>query len=561
MTMSSSNDGGGFTPQQTRTPSTFSYPPLPLTPLPTTSSGGQSESPHVRHHRESEIHSNYVLPSQPFLTGPNEHAHHHGHSGSGGVHFHPPRGPLFVAAGAPPTVHSVTHHGPVPIPPAFTQTTSHSQPNGDFNDSSATRTAPAFESPATVAQDPPLTPLPIRGNAGSQRVTPQAGPGPSVASSFVDEIANRFRFVDTDNHFRQTMHTVLKMGNGLSQPDLATRLFLLAVLFCILREVQKLFSISHDTQTFIGDLRQQFDTNFTCNTEQRAIIRIRAADLMFDPRRIAFMELHNDVMDDLRSNIDNYGFTNIFLNPHREKIVRDVTKSICSGVRNGYREVIRDSVFGQTATPLQDMVVHLTARFKQGGIIQTADHELVLARCAILRRFALEHPSLLNRDEESDVEGDSVEDQSAGGENRGPEEGSTRSSSTPATGGSGKPQSKKRKRTVTPLIKKNPLSGQDFWSQVELWFKAHHLSWTRKWSSAGWQAYIAETLKLDNERFKPEPVGNPYMDEPTITTNTPITTAATSEVENQVFASMDGILAVMGNSGNGVAVDANYNWV
>ncbi|KAH8079803.1 hypothetical protein BXZ70DRAFT_1012565 [Cristinia sonorae] len=428
---------------------------------------------------------------------------------------------------------------PNPMPPASTHLNDHHQTcvTGGQGDGGMSPISPG----------PQATHLPPPGLTRPSTTTSSNSSGSPLAPAFVDHIANIFAIGDADRDLRQLLHVFMQIGLGLLRADLATRIFMVALLLCILREVRQFGAVLNNLQLFMEDLRHQWDSNFTCNSEQRAIIRIMANDMMFNPNRVAFTELHFDVISELEKNEDDFRFKNVFKNPARHAVVRALTKEIASSVRNGFRENVRDSVIGPKAMTLQDHVVHMTSRFKRGGIIPASELSLVTARLAILRRFALENPHVLNRAEPVAV--DEPEDHSDGhdeSEDPVPSPAQTRSAST---------SKRKRASTVTA-----PKKGEHFWAQVQDFFSARHASWTRRWDSPQWQAYIKQTLEMDYQRFKPAPVINAYMSDPNIDIESVPATAGASATGPGQFqvGSLASLVASMG--GVPGPVDVNHQW-
>ncbi|KAG1847727.1 hypothetical protein F4604DRAFT_1687976 [Suillus subluteus] len=172
---------------------------------------------------------------------------------------------------------------------------------------------------------------------------------------------------------------------------------------------------------------------------------------MFDPNRITFTTLHFDVADHLCQECEAFKLTNIYSNPAREHFLTIYIKRQCSSIHNSFRELLRDSVISDDTSTLSDFTYDSLTRFRQAGgnsDLGPTTH----ARLAILRHFAYEHPYLLDRVEE--------EDEGSGTPN--PEEIPSEGSPT------GEPAKKKRKHGQGGCTTK----GKDFWSKVEMWFKA-----------------------------------------------------------------------------------------
>ncbi|KZP26848.1 hypothetical protein FIBSPDRAFT_854555 [Athelia psychrophila] len=311
-----------------------------------------------------------------------------------------------------------------------------------------------------------------------------SAPSDNVQARFIDALANQFGFGDQEQDLRQNLHGFAKLGSGLEKADLATRAYLVASVFSLIKENRAMTAAHRGTQTLLADLQIRLDATFSLSTEQKANIRIVTCDVIFDPTRVTFMQMHFDVITKLREDAKSCKLTNVMDSPSREKILASVTKRISSSVRNSFREAIRDSVMGEDTLTLVDFAYNSAAKFKRTG----GSSELgpaYTSRLAILRRFAYEHPDLLDRVEDT--------------EDPSPDEGATAASTTSA-----EPPTKKRKLGRTP-------KGEDFWSQVDQWFEARKLQWGNSWGTPGWKAYILETVQKDEQKYLPHVVQNPFM--------------------------------------------------
>lgn len=102
------------------------------------------------------------------------------------------------------------------------------------------------------------------------------------------------------------------MGHGLSKPDMATRLFLLASIFQVLRELHTAVESNNAIKSLLTDLQIRLDDTFALTNDQKvhhiylsifrhlqsylqSNIRIIAADTLYDPSRANFMHLHFEV--------------------------------------------------------------------------------------------------------------------------------------------------------------------------------------------------------------------------------------------------------------------------
>jgi hypothetical protein len=59
------------------------------------------------------------------------------------------------------------------------------------------------------------------------------------------------------------------MGRGLSKPDIATRSYLLAAMFSLVKENRAMTAAHRSTQHLLGDLQIRLDATFTLSPEQK----------------------------------------------------------------------------------------------------------------------------------------------------------------------------------------------------------------------------------------------------------------------------------------------------
>ncbi|KAI0258000.1 hypothetical protein BC834DRAFT_824156, partial [Gloeopeniophorella convolvens] len=145
------------------------------------------------------------------------------------------------------------------------------------------------------------------------------------------------------------------------------RVYHLGALFGIFSQLRKgQQQLEHTRLSFqkmMNDFSTRLDETFTLTAEQRGTIRITAGKLIFEPGRINYMHLHTHVMTDLRQRQNELRLNNIFASLYRERQLAMAVKRICSSVRNGYREMLRDSVIGPSTMTLEDFIYNAASRF------------------------------------------------------------------------------------------------------------------------------------------------------------------------------------------------------
>ncbi|KIJ60408.1 hypothetical protein HYDPIDRAFT_98863, partial [Hydnomerulius pinastri MD-312] len=157
------------------------------------------------------------------------------------------------------------------------------------------------------------------------------------------------------------------MGRGLPKADIATRSYLLAAIFSLIKENRAMTNAHRNTQQFLADLQIRLEVTFSLSPEQKANVRIIAGDLLFDCSHITFMSMYFDVESKIQQSQKDLKFTNIYGNPAREKQLVTHIKRQCSSIRNSFRELLRDSVIGDNTCTLSDCVFEAASKYKIGG--------------------------------------------------------------------------------------------------------------------------------------------------------------------------------------------------
>ncbi|KAI6026092.1 hypothetical protein EDC04DRAFT_2606177 [Pisolithus marmoratus] len=351
---------------------------------------------------------------------------------------------------------------------------------------------------AFSAQSCPIPPP--SGSTSGSNIDPSLLADEAVPPHFIDALTNQFRFGDGKQDLWQNLHGFAKMGQGLDKADIATRAYLLAAIFSLIKENQEMTNACHSTQLLLADLQIQLEVTFSLTSEQKANIHLMTVDLIFDANPITFMAMHFDVEVKLQGSQKELKLSNIYGNPAREKILMGYIKHQCSSIRNSFRELLQDSVIGDSTSTLADFVFDCTSRLKLGGptVGVTSAHT---AHLAILCCFSLENPVLLDCEEELDEEAPLQDEELAHSTSAEP------------------PRKKQKHGGCVP-------KGEDFWSQVGQWFNACQKQWGDSWTSPSWTSYIAETIAKDEQCFQPQVIHNPFMEN--VTTDDSYLTGPTS---------------------------------
>ncbi|KAG6852458.1 hypothetical protein C0991_011792 [Blastosporella zonata] len=320
-----------------------------------------------------------------------------------------------------------------------------------------------------------------------------------LSPAFVDAVANELGFGDEDQDYRNHLHGFFQMGAGLSKPDLATRVYLLASHYKMMKTLVLSAQNTQRMHTLFNDIYLRLEDNFSLTKDQETALRIIVQDQIFKPSCISFHLLASNVESPkkfLKINQEDLQLAHIFKHPTRERVLLIAVKTQCRITKNAFREMLRDSVLGDNTITLNDMCWTASARFRRGGH-GTGTSQIERARLSILRRFTFDNQHLVN----FAVPIDDVERTSSSSSTRPstPGPNSSRSSagtpnpdnahSRPSTPIGDQPSLRppsKRKR-VDGYTGGRPQKGQDYC-----------------WSSEAWERYIAATIEWDISHFTAE---------------------------------------------------------
>ncbi|KAF7964753.1 hypothetical protein HWV62_3264 [Athelia sp. TMB] len=300
----------------------------------------------------------------------------------------------------------------------------------------------------------------------------------------IDKLAKDFKL---ESPFDSNLHAFVTLGEmdgTLSKSDLATRLYTLAAFYCEISE-RKRASRDQDVTDLKGifaDLKIRLETTFELTKDQKTNIRRVANDLIYHPQRTAFRSLNVDVLKYAREHAEILRLSNIFGNPAREQTLASHLKRIASSVRNAFRQEIRDSLVNpKTKCSLANFTYRAAVKFRQGQFEESMGIEYTIHN-VILRRFGLDHLSLLNRSEAVEV----------------PEASEGRDEGDVDVEDPGSGPQQKRKRT--DKVGRIP-HGEDFWGQVDSYFVEMVGKLGRNLAGAGWKDTVNEMIRHDNAIF------------------------------------------------------------
>ncbi|KAJ3900294.1 hypothetical protein F5879DRAFT_993015 [Lentinula edodes] len=391
-------------------------------------------------------------------------------------------------------------------------------PHPNADNPSALHVLPSLSSPLQLPPVPP-SPSPMRRTAPKDSLTtshppsppppfPQSplGPGSTgtqpavqlvVPRAVVDGLARDFSLTDVQRKIMQTFLHFGSVGQGLSKPDLLTRLYQLAITFDLENKRPKADGIDVQTmQAMMKDLKIRLEQTFSLTRSQTRTIRLLAQEKMFDPMRTCYMGVNQDVFDYIRAHSEELNYSNVMGNPSYELVMLKEVKKACSSIRNNFRQHLRDSI-----TVYIDAVAftHKMKKLYQrpGGV--TYDDRLLLLRNIILRRYMVDHPNTVWVEEELTDDTTSDVDNAAAPSNA---DGSTR----PA----------KRPRTVKSSAGGRVPKGQDFWSLIDSWFYSKK-DLGKRLTDEGWKQLLEGYVRFDEAGFKsrassPQPTADGQLD-------------------------------------------------
>ncbi|KJA24727.1 hypothetical protein HYPSUDRAFT_53536 [Hypholoma sublateritium FD-334 SS-4] len=254
------------------------------------------------------------------------------------------------------------------------------------------------------------------------------------------------------SYLRALFQLISSLEGNLSPADMLSRIYMLACQLgteaCILDAVQTLSragtndnsSTVHDVQSILNELSICLDSTFQLTSEQTKIIRAKAS---------------------------HYRMDNIFGKPCREEKWMTNAKRIASSVRNAFCQDICNSVIGSNQVSLPKFTYDCAEKYRHGHGSMESIGEGYLARVAILRRFAVEHKTLLVVDEASESAEEDV----------------------------GTPMKRKCTKGRTP-------SNLDFWGQVDSWFAKEIKERRKDFAGVAWKTYIDESITVDDSRYE-----------------------------------------------------------
>ncbi|KAF8158716.1 hypothetical protein BJ912DRAFT_936450 [Pholiota molesta] len=241
---------------------------------------------------------------------------------------------------------------------------------------------------------------------------------------FIDTLSKEFELGPAHvSHLRALYQLGTNFEGNLSKADLYTRIFALACQFNTQRQitlaVQSVTANSFsgaggDFKRILDELSIRLDTNFSLTSEQTLSVRRTCQELIYQPRRVSFKNLYSEVDKLVRENPAGYRLENVFTIPARESKWMSEVKRIASSVRNSFRQDLRNSVIGSNQMSLDKFTAEASEKYHHSSKARSSAQGYMVHN-VILRRFCIEHQSLLGvdtqdlEDSESSVGSDDVE--------------------------------------------------------------------------------------------------------------------------------------------------------
>ncbi|KAJ7705149.1 hypothetical protein B0H16DRAFT_1827563 [Mycena metata] len=373
-----------------------------------------------------------------------------------------PLPPLPAGWGGPPSTPS-----PYQLPPAPT--------NSDGWGSSPTTVPRSDDTPL------PQTYTPSSSHDGYNTLFP----APIIKPLFIDTLARDMKLEEGQ---RQNLHDFVQLGSagaGLSQADLATRLYALAVTFSDIAERRRTLAAETPTdwKSLWRDLSIRLDGSFafTKDQERQKNIRGIARDIIIEPSRTVYTTMHIDVLAAIKKRPESLALDNVAGVPAREQALTSQVKSAGSSVRNALRKEIIGSIDPENWVSLAQFSYDCVSKYKLGGAgIDISDS--YTAHIALLRRFAFDHPGLK------------------------PEPAA---SSAAADDDDTRPTKKARTSKKGAQAGGRIAAGEDFWGQVDEYFRNEIKTRGKNLTGSKWKSYIDRIISDDNSKFRGKQPGSP----------------------------------------------------
>lgn len=348
----------------------------------------------------------------------------------------------------------------------------------------------SWESPTIqqVPQTPSSSPQTFV-SSGVQGLQPESNDlhPEAISPVFIDFLAQQYTLNERQiGNLRAVYQLTVSLG-GLSVADGSVRILSLALQYDSENRISSaITSLSTSAiqgpavtgsglQGVFQELQIRLEDTFQFTKEQTTIVRKLAQELINSPTRTSFKRLSLDVEAKLRAKPETYRMGNVFKQPARETALLSLIKRTTSGVRNSFRQDIRDSIMPGTACSLESFTLAILQKYRTASLSERISNGYLIYH-ALLRRFAYENKHLLWVDDNEET-----------------------NSGTAQAG-------QKRKRTMARKGGRIA-NGEDFWARVDAWFSDEIAKRDKELSGPLWKSYVEETIRRDNQTFNPPESG------------------------------------------------------
>ncbi|KAJ7124729.1 hypothetical protein C8R43DRAFT_1135417 [Mycena crocata] len=329
---------------------------------------------------------------------------------------------------------------------------------------------------------------------------PQTLSVPIISPILVDKIARDFQLEPKQHQNLRLFVQFGSLGMGLSLPDLATRLFMLASQYGEAAERHRAENAEAkermDWRAMWRDLKIRLEETFCFTREQKKNIRGVVQDTIYEGTRTKFLTMHVDVLVALEKRKELLSLDNIYGVPGREKSLSQMTKRQCSSVRNGWRADVISSIDPKNFIPLADFVFASATKYKAGGPGEELP-QIYTVHAVLLRRFVFDNPSLKGlpveeEEPDSDVEYDQAELM----------------------------RPKKRQKKAPARRGGKIARGDNLWGRMDEWFRKEVESRGMNLTSPKWKTYVDQLIVDDGTQFLGMTPGDPVSSLETLPTLT-----------------------------------------
>ncbi|KAK7015950.1 hypothetical protein R3P38DRAFT_3203652 [Favolaschia claudopus] len=310
---------------------------------------------------------------------------------------------------------------------------------------------------------------------------------------FIDTLARDMKLEDSQTECLHEFVALGSTGGGLSQADLVTRLYMLAVQFSDMAERRRIAAAETPTD-FTGlwkDLKIRLSGNFTFTKDQEKNIRGVVRDVIIEPSRTVYSTMHHDVLDILKKRTEALSLDNVFGVPAREQIVA--------------------SIQPKSWLSLAQFTYDCVQKYKSGGVPADIPSSYS-AHLALLRRFAFDNPDLASAPASAPASTPTVSDNE---DDQDPARPSKRTRTDNSENDPDAAQPRKRARVPAGKGKNKPrggriAAGEDFWGRVDEFFRKEVEDRGTNLTGPKWKPlvrYIDKLVVDDNAQFRGQTPG------------------------------------------------------